>query len=194
MTANHIDATITAVANDLDSVAWSKLGRGILAARRRDDTGSVIPDGFPTGTLGDGGSRATSTDTSTERAGLALAEELLRHDEHHELTLRSVAALLQIEQLQRRLVRDLKRIDEIAAKPAQAYVAPTCAEAHCEDPAAGGRRGRCEACYRDRKRRADAAGLAFTDVPPVAAETIDRRLAERENRKVHVNGPLASFT
>lgn len=189
MTANHIDATITAVCNDLDSVAWSKLGRGVLAARQRDNTGSVVPDGFPTGTLGGGGSRATSTDTSTERAGLALAEEPPRHDEHHELTLRAVTALLEIEQLQRRLVRDLKRIDEIADKPAQAYVAPTCAEAHCEDPASGGRRGRCDPCRKWLEREAKRRGCDVVELGPVPVAVIDARLSGR----VHMSGPAASL-
>lgn len=191
MSTDHVDATITAICDQLDRHDWNATRRAILAARRRDLTGSVTPDGYPHGTLGDGGSRATTSDTSTERAGIALADEPPRHDEHHELANGVIADLLDLERTKQRLVRKLQRIAQIADKPAETLVAPTCCEPNCEDPAERGRRGRCDPCRKWVQRWEEAH--PGEQAPFVPAGVIDQRIAARTNRKVHISGPLASF-
>lgn len=62
-----------------------------------------------------------------------------------------------------------------------------CCERYCEDPADPKRAGRCDPCYQWRRRNTRPG-----DVPPnVPRDVIDQRIKLRENKRVHVTGPLA---
>src|SRR5690606_18906701 len=86
----------------------------------------------------------------------------------------------------------MDRIDQLGQpkKPA-AHTSPICAEPHCADDAAPGRDGRCEPCDKWRRRWADKRGRSKVEAPIVPKSVIDDRVNLRENRKVHVNGPLS---
>lgn len=67
----------------------------------------------------------------------------------------------------------------------------SCCELRCEDPASPKCAGRCEPCYRWRRRWSEAHG--GEPAPSVPADVIEARVAVRENRKIRVSGPAQGF-
>lgn len=86
------------------------------------------------------------------------------------------------------LIRESERM-EVKAKTRPGAVG--CAERWCEDEAAAGREGRCEPCYRWRKRwKDDHPTETLTLVPPVPKEVIEQRRIRR--LRVHEDGRMVS--
>lgn len=85
------------------------------------------------------------------------------------------------------LVKESERVEE-KAKTRQG--APVCAEVHCEDEADAGREGRCEPCYRWRKRWKDDPKNTGQLVPKVPSEVIEARKIKRQ--RMYEDGRLVS--
>jgi hypothetical protein len=82
----------------------------LLAAVRRDRSGSVVPDGYPTTTGGAGA--PNGSDSSTERAALTLVDRPPR-DRHHELTALAVTSIEDAILGLNRAVAALNSIDDL---------------------------------------------------------------------------------
>jgi hypothetical protein len=183
------DDVVAMVIAQLRGTDWASLQAATIAALRRDRGPSNEPDGYRSDTLGSG-ARSSGGTTATEAAALAAMGRHER-DEHHELTGAALGAVHDAARCISRAVAALTRIDEIASRPKQAYRLPQCAEAGCTADAAPGRKGRCEACYRFRKRRADHLGVAWSEAGPVPVALIEARPALGKPARVHVTGPFA---
>lgn len=109
----------------IDPKLIDSLRRRILIAAQRDRTGSVVPDGYPTS---GGGSRGSGIATSaTERAAVALADNDIVRDRHHELTVRATTALEDAVIALNTLASALLSIDDLT--DTKGPVPKTCA--HC---------------------------------------------------------------
>jgi hypothetical protein len=185
VTAHPADDAVRAIIGQIRRADWGSIEAATIAALRRDRAGSPSADGYGSRASGSG-ARGSPEHTSTEAAALSGP----RRDEHHELAAAAVAALERAARSCAAATAALQRVDEIAAQPARPFERAACAEHWCEDPADDGRKGRCEACYRYRKRRADELGVSWSEVGPVSRATIEERKAKRDRRRVHVTGPL----
>lgn len=101
--------------------------RRLLEAVRRDETGSPEHDGYPTGSIGNGGEDAAQS--STEAAALARLGIAI-HDRHHELTALAVEHLRQAVDHITSLLGTLEAVDRLKEIPRR-------------DPG-----GTCQACHR----------------------------------------------
>lgn len=171
----------------LAATDWRALTDAVIAYAHRDDQVDT-PDGFPRSTLGDG-SRGRGG-SSTEAGAIALLDE--RADEFHDHVQNLVVYFMDAAQARNNAISRRRKLDTMSMlQRPPGHTASPCAEPHCDDLADGGRDGRCEACYRWRVRWADKRGRSKTEAPIVPRSVIDERRRARENRKVHVNGPLA---
>ena len=189
MSGHLADDTVRAIIGQIRRTDWRSIEAALIAALRRDRSGSPIADGFPAGASGAANGRSASDTTTTEAAVFARA--MPSKDEHHHLTTDAVAALHTAARACVAMTNALRRIDEITTRPPATYRAPSCAEPYCEDAADPSRKGRCEPCYRWRDRKAKELGVAWSEVGIVPRATIEERKARRAARRVHVNGPLA---
>lgn len=166
--------------------------RRLIEALRRDATGTVEHDGYPTGTVGSGGQDAAQSTTE----GAALAGYRLDHpsdvehsdgtwdhqphDQHHELTTAAAHALQRAADAVADLIEKLDAIDRLATIPRT-------------DPS-----GHCAACDRwvegtanDRLR----SGYCHTDYTAwVRAGRPDRAQFERQRRSTAAWAVTSSAT
>lgn len=108
--------------------ALDTVEKRLLEAVRRDLAGDSTVDGYPTGSLSNGGENAAQS--STEGAALARIDGTPPVDKHHALTDTAVAHLEAAAAHVRRLVETLDAIDRLAT-------------IHRQDPS-----GYCNACGR----------------------------------------------
>jgi hypothetical protein len=159
-------------------------GGGLVTLLERDAR-LAVPDGFGPGTLG---GRASGKSDPTSGAALARGETGERDpavDFVHGCATRALAELdraIGAAHEVARLVEDGFKVEEMVVgrdldsegRPRR----PDCVEQFCEEPSAPGREGRCEPCYRWRKRWRDKNG--GRPAPPVPADVIELRKRSRE--------------
>lgn len=166
---------------------WDGLVEAAIRYKNRDRE-SVEPDGYPTSTMGSG--RGSSEHTSTEAA--VIARESVHRDDFHDDVANLLTALGDCIAARNTAKHRLEHLDEMQQiKPTVGRSEPICAEPNCDDPAARGRDGRCEACAKWRQRWITQHQCSKVDVPAIPRDVIQQRLLQRENRKVHVTGPNA---
>lgn len=103
-----------------DLTLADSIERRLAAAVNRDRSGSVVPDGFPAGTLGGGGGQRGNAST-VEAAVLALAQGVAGRDRHHELTVLAVQSLEATVENAQRCLSALASLDDLVSDT----VAPT---------------------------------------------------------------------
>lgn len=157
----------------------------LLHALNRDKGPAPARDGYPTG----GGDGRGGGDGSTVESAIGAPEP---RDQVHVLVQGVMDYGQQMIASYHAMLSKLDELDRISQpdKPHGQRAAAQCSEKYCEDPAEKG--GRCQACYLWRYREAQRQACTLPEVGPVPKQVIDDRLALRENRKVHINGPLAS--
>lgn len=191
---------ITDLVADARDIDWPKVKKRLRTAVTRDQSGSVIPDGYKTSSLGGGPGgedieRLTPVEAAVDARLFAGTPGVLQvGDFHHDQTCAALDALRALVKAANTLDAALDRIDDSLDQTRHPHRESTCCEPHCEDPAAPGRRGRCEPCARWLTRWAEGHASSVSQAPPVPATVIDDRVALRERRKVHITGPEASFT
>ncbi len=174
---------------DLDYLAnvdWRRLKQECLEALDRDRM-TVTADGFPAGHEAEGGSTGSTPSTSSTTLAAAMSRNAdwhepedgfrIQRDEVHEHVQTMVRQIHEAAQTQRGAQSELHQLNHRHAQPIVKLQAPVCAEQHCSDSIEGGRRGRCQACYRWVYRwEQDHPG---EQAPPVPAHTIEQRLIAR---------------
>lgn len=159
--------------------------RRIREAVRRDRTAELVHDGYPSGGGDGSGVRGTAELTSVEAAAEARAFGRPTTDPHHELTEAAVGHLLDAAAHLAAAGLALDALDALAdTRPAPGRTEAVCCETTCEDVAAPGERGRCQACARWRRRWALAHPNETS--PPVPEQLIADRVAERDRRRIRV--------